>query len=962
MAWFVGRKRELAELSGAVDALARGEGALILVGGEPGIGKTRLAERVAELAATRGVAAAWGRCVELEGTPPYWPWVQVLRSVATLDPAALELRDTPEAAAAMARLLPELRRGTAQRARPPSGADDRFVLFEAVAQVLRAATSSAGLVAVLDDLQWADADSLALLRHLSRELHHLKLLVIATYRDVDVGRRGALAAILPELAGERGSRSLRLEGLEQVDVAEYLARVRSGQRDPALARAVHDRAGGNPFYIAEVCRLLSDNPEIPLGTLTLGIRQVVGRRLDELSDASQRMLGAAAVLGREFDVALLAELLHTAPRALLPSLDEAEAAAVLVRRGSPRTFAFAHDLVRECLYDDLPTRTRLRLHREIAEILERPDHAGSLSELAHHWYEAGGEASWEEAVEYAARAAASAMEQSAYEDAARLLRMAVDSLPANVADPLRRWTLLHELSIAEYRAGMIRDSLRSCGAAAALANELRRGDLEARSVLVIQDVADASVHPTLQSLCESALASLGDGQPALRAQLLAQLARILDTIGRPERNDALSREAIDLAERSADAEALVAAIYGRHTVASLPEGIEERLSLGARLIAIARDGGPLAHAAWGHLWRIDADFQTGDLAAVANELADLEVVVERLRQPLFRWHLLRTRAALAQATGRFDEALRLNDEALAAWGPSQHAMSDVFHRWIEGTVGVEIGRTELIERATPVGDLVQAPMRPSFASIGSRMELALGHEDRARELLDDAVRWVFTSAPGRQTLLVTALLAEVAASVGTPEQQQRLRDALAPHRRLFIASGAGAVACFGSVARVIGTLEVALGRWDEAAAALEEAITANERAGATPYAAHAQLQLGRVRLRQRRAADAEALLRLAARTALRLKMQPLQGTAERLLKEVRRDLPRLSGREAEIAALVARGLSNRSIAESMHLSVRTVENHVQRILDKLGFTSRVQIAAWAVANGMVSRQDIATAP
>lgn len=242
------------------------------------------------------------------------------------------------------------------------------------------------------------------------------------------------------------------------------------------------------------------------------------------------------------------------------------------------------------------------------------------------------------------------------------------------------------------------------------------------------------------------------------------------------------------------------------------------------------------------------------------------------------------------------------------------------------------------------------------------MQLALGREEVALELLDGALRWLFTSAAGRQSMLVTALVAEVAVSVGTAEQHRRLHDALAAHPRLFIASGAGAVACFGSVARVIGVLDSALGRWDEAGTALEEAIATNDGAGATPYAAHAQLQLGRVRARQRRTADAIALIRRAGRTAMRLRMQPLQTSAERLLKELESRLPRLSEREMDIASLVARGHSNRAIAESIHLSVRTVENHVQRILDKLGFSSRTQIAAWAVANGLIPREDIATAP
>ena len=954
MSPFVGRRRELAELRSAVDALGAGHGRLLLIGGEPGIGKTRLAEQALEQASSRGIPVLWGRCVELEGVPPYWTWVQVLRALLALDGEAFPPAGSPERAA-IARLLPEAG-PVAQPSHRDEGAGQRFLLFEAVAQVLRSASAGRPLAIALDDLQWADAGSLALLRRVAGEIHTWNLLVIGTFRDVQLRRLGPLAAVLPELAREPGTARLRLRGLEEADVVEYLAA--EGESDPGLARAVHQQAGGNPFYVGEIQRLLRLEGRKGGGSLPEGIREVVGRRLDHLSEDCRRALEAASVLGREFDVDLVAALRQMPATELLPLIDEAEGAALLVRRGSPRTYAFAHDLVRECLYQDLPTRTRLLLHHGVAEILERSEPPGSLSELAYHWYEAGGEASWEKAAGYAARAAAGAMEQLAYEEAARLLRMALESLPLKTADPQRRWQLLHDLSVAQYRAGRIRDSLASCVEAARVASELRRGDLEARSVLVVQDVADAAVHPTLQGLCESALVSVGAGYQALRGQLLAQLVRILDTAGRPERNDELSREAVELAQLSRDPEALVAAIYARHTVASRPEGIEERRSLATSLLEISAGGAPLSHAAWGHLWRIDAAFQSGDLAAIPAEIADLEVIVARLRQPLFRWQLLRTQAALAQAAGGFEEALRFNDETLDAWGPAEHRMTGIFHRWFEGAIGIELGRPDLVERARDLHEEVPPPMRQSFAILSARTALALGQDDPALELLEQSVAWLAASPPGRQTLLVAALIAEVACVAGTPAQQLQLRDLLEPHRKLFIASGAGAVSCYGSVARVLGTLDAALGRLDEAGIELEEAIAANQAAGAVPYRAHAQLQLARVRARQRHSGAAVELAREAQRTAARLAMRPLQANASKLLDELQRNLPRLSARESEVAAMIARGLGNRAIAESLHLSVRTVENHVQRVLDKLGFSSRSQIAAWAVANGLVSANEI----
>jgi DNA-binding CsgD family transcriptional regulator/tetratricopeptide (TPR) repeat protein len=960
MAQFVGRRPEVAEIRAAIDEAVAGQGGLVLITGEAGIGKTRLAQEACERAIAAGASVVWGRCLELEGTPAYWPWIQVLRgTVQDVDRASLA-RELGEVAGEISRVVPEFGSGRPLDRYSPLEDGDRFRLFDAVARLLQWVTATRSLVIVLDDLQWCDAPSLALIRHLSRDLHDSSVLVIASYRDGEIGRRHPLAAMLPELSRERGARRLRLKGLGVGEVSHYLLTACNAAVDASVAAAIHEQTGGNPFFVAELGRLLLEEGELRRGALPHGVREVIGRRLDLLSDECNRLLAAASVLGRDFELEVLCETAHLPVSMVLELMDEAERAALVVpRRESPGRYSFVHDLVRETVYQELSTPIRVQLHHGAAESLERRTDGGRLPALAHHWFEAAPDGSWEKAVLFASRAADQAMEQLAYEEAARLRQMALDALSDRPRHELRRWELLVQLADARYRSGDLALSVRSCLAAAQIGRELRRPDLQARAALVVQNVADAELQLSLEQLCEDALEAVGDRDDALRARLLAHLASVLDTAGRPERNDALSREAVDLAERSQDAEALVSAIYARHTTTTGPEGVEERLALGTRLLEIAGRSTRTAHAAWGRLWRIDALFQQGELASVSDELAELEGVVDRLGQPLFRWQLLRTRAALAYATGRFPEAQRLTEQARGAGRADQHRMTEILYRTVMAEIALAVGSSVPMHEAIPALEAVPPALRPGFLAVVMRLEVALGREESARVRFEELINVSPRLTPARASLMITASLAEAAVVLGSSEETAAaLYQALAPYRRSFVTMGAGATVCLGSAARFQGMLAASLQRWEDAERDLEEAVRQNTQAGALPFAAYAEIALAEVLARWREKRHALERARSAGRTAARLGMRPLEERAGRLVAELRRASPRLSPRETEVAAMVARGLSNRAIGESLHLSERTAENHVKHILDKLGFTSRTQIAAWAVAEGLLARREI----
>jgi DNA-binding SARP family transcriptional activator len=403
---FVGRDTELASLSGALDDVLAGCGRLIVVGGEPGIGKSRLAEEVANLATDRGGKVFWGRCWEAGGAPPYWPWVQAIRSYvrevdvqrlrAELGAGAAEIADLIDDIRAR---LPDL--GPSQAIDDPQMA--RFHLFDSITTFLARASRHQPLVIVIDDLHWADEGSLRLLEFAARELSGSHLLLIGTYRDVELSRRHPLSQTLAELNRERLFERIMLRGLNREHVCRFIETA-CGTSPPAeLVDAVHRQTEGNPFFVTETVRLLSQEGELSPERLEThegwsiripeGVREVIGRRLDRLSDRCNQTLAVASVIGREFSLDQLSRLVEDSSEdLLLDLLEEAQSARVIDElAGAPGHYEFTHTLIQETLAAELSLTRRVRLHARIAETLETlygesvDQHA---PELAHHFGEA----------------------------------------------------------------------------------------------------------------------------------------------------------------------------------------------------------------------------------------------------------------------------------------------------------------------------------------------------------------------------------------------------------------------------------------------------------------------------------------------------------------------------------------------------------------------------------------------
>jgi DNA-binding SARP family transcriptional activator len=438
---FVGREAELTGLLAGLDDALAGRGRLFLISGEPGIGKSRLADEVIREARARGARVLTGRCWEAGGAPAYWPWVQSLRAYVRESDREVLRGQLGAGAVELAQILPELRELLPGLPEPTSIDSEgaRFRLFDATAEFLRNASAHRPIVLVLDDLHAADGPSLVLLQFLARELGSAHLLVVGACRDVDPVPGEPLTAMLVDVAREPVSYRLSLSGLSAREVLEYVERTAPTIASPELSTALHEETEGNPLFVGETVRLLSlegIRPD-PDGNLRLDIphsvREVIGRRFTHLSEGCNRILVLASVLGREFALDALARMGGLSVDELLDQLDEALTARVVSDvPGEPGRLRFSHVLIRDTLYERLTAARRVQLHALAAGVLEdvygdsleghQEETPENVLALARHWSEAGAPT---RAIAYYRRGAELALRVFAYYEAEEALTRAV---------------------------------------------------------------------------------------------------------------------------------------------------------------------------------------------------------------------------------------------------------------------------------------------------------------------------------------------------------------------------------------------------------------------------------------------------------------------------------------------------------------------------------------------------------
>ncbi len=909
----IGRDAELDVLRGWLDDAVGARGRLVLVTGEAGIGKTRLAQELARHLATGTVA--WGHCVDTDGAPPFWPWRQVLR--------ALDAGEVPA--------------GNAETAQ------DRFRAVDALADAVLAQAAIRPLLVVLDDIHWCDASSLLVVRQVADRAAGAALLLLATLRDAEPG--GALAGTVPELLRAPNVEQLRLPGLAPADVHRQLDAL--GASGTAAAE-VHEATGGNPFFVREIARAAVNGTWTP-GETPPTVRDAVRARVDRLPVEARRLVQAGAVIGRRFPLAVAADMLATPVAGCLAVADTAVGSGLLGQAGAGE-LRFAHALTRDAVRASIPSAERVALHRAAAEALEAY-WAGELdehlAELAWHRIVLAPYGEGPAARRWALRAAAEAVRRLAFEEGARLYRAAL-AVPARWPDAVAPCRTLLELGRACSLAGDLDGAVAAAVAAADRARSASRPELLAEAALVVEPVPDPDITAVITGLCTEALGATGpDAGPGLRARLLALRSQLAFYAGDQELTRSAGLAALDGARTADDDRALVAALRARHDACPGPSGQAERLALAAEMLAVADRSGDAGTAMWGRLWRIDALVEDGAIISATDELAPLTAAVDRVGGPVSGWHRDRVTACIAAAQGRFATA-----QAVATRGyqrmrsiePSSATGAFLGTQWVlarhvgTSAVAVELART-----------WVDPP--PRFRTMGrvarAYLLLQAGCADEAAAQFQQAGpprawSWpVFFVAPGS----VQAVL--VAIGLDRPDALAAALADLEPFRGQHVV-GSGVSYC-GPAEVTIGLGALAQGRLDDAVADLETAVARCDRSGVPGYLAEASHHLARALAARARPQDRDRARQLAAESDRLIRALGMTAFVEASAALVRRLGPGdggLSAREAEVARLVAEGLTNRQIANRLVISERTAGNHVAHILTKLGFTSRSQIAAW----------------
>lgn len=832
---FAGRTKERELLLGAWRTAAAGGTRVVLVAGEPGIGKTRLVTEFAHTVLAGGGAVLAGRCDEHVGVP-YQPFAEALRFWLDAPGAGESLGSNGGELARLetlvARLRPDL--PTPLKATPEA---ERLALFDAVRAWLASVATSRSLLFVVDDAHWAEMDALLLLRHVVVTDPVPGLLVALTYRDTDLDRSHPLGGVVAELRRRSDVTRLQLEGLGTTEVSSLLARPDDelGTDSARLAHALRDETGGNPFFIGEVLRHLSETGALvhddgrwiersdDTPVLPEGIRDVVGRRLSLLPDTTQTVLRDAAVVGGRFALEVLATVAQVPEDAVVDALEPALHAHLLVEVDVGR-YQFAHALVRSTLHAELSTTRRARLHRAVAVALEQlhcDDTDAIVAELAYHWSEAGPGAAHSEALVYAQRAAELAFARPAPDEAARWCRHALELLDG--ADPVVEARLRYRLGAAEAMSstpGWQETLLRAAQAAEAVGDVA----LMARALMINQHLvfteraADAS--PEKVALLERALELVGEDR-GRRAKLLAALAGELAlTSGSTPRVLALFREVLDLAEALDDPlershlRQLTAGIWDPECQDRVYLEDRARQELDVLSVAGVRGLHEVAGNVWGYHFytslslgrpnRHDVIAEIERLCTIhPNPLAGDHLLLVRVTSGLIDGDLAAARMWTAELDRQFAAHGRAADAALYGGG----------------------ARVQTLRESHDLSSMVElAPLLPGFADEGARpgplgAVLACAHADAGQHdelcalIRERSANDFADIPPDRSWPTAAALWAEAVSRSRIVRACEAMYEHLAPAHDLHQVTGGWYL---GATSRYLAMLAAALGRHDEA--------------------------------------------------------------------------------------------------------------------------------------------------
>ena len=845
---FVARYADLEQLQTAwKETATSGKRSIMLIAGDPGIGKTRLAAELARRVHADGHVVLFGRCDE-EALVPYQPWVEALQ------PLGFE----------------ELQGFSGAERTAGDSEVERFHLFESVVSSVATASTAHPILLVLDDLHWADKPSLLLLRHLARSGHATRLLIVGTYRESDLVRTHPLSEVLGDLRRDRLFERVSLHGLDEAGVTELIAAW--AQHDPpaAFVRAVFNETEGNPFFVEEVLFHLAESGAIrqengvwvatvdpdQMG-IPEGVREVIGRRLSRLSDDANQALTVAAVIGREFDLDVLATIVERSADDLFETMEDAVRARIVTeaQHGLDR-YRFAHALIRETLYDELSSGRKLRLHRKVAAALEAKlgdDVESHLATLAYHLVEAAPGGDVDRAVDYARRAGARALETLAFEEAALNYRRALQAFEfRDTPDAVLHTDLLIELAEATRLSGDMPGG-RALNEEA-LTEARRSGDREclARAAIAIAGYQWEQNDALKFTALSDALAGLREGDSELRARVLARFA--LSGELHPSQRCELADMAIGMARRLDDQRLLLEVFQTVVPSIWSPATVDRRRDVVTEMRALMEATGAVQVALDIEVWDIVGHLEVGDIAGLDKAMANYLQLAEASRHPIFLYWAEIIRAMRLITRGEIEEGERT---ALAAYQFGERIGTPVALNFFGAQlypIRREQGR--LAEMEPLVQDLVDRyPGIPSWRCALANLYAEIGDRDQAAEHYNVIAAANFELPFDQAWIIGVALLADTAGFLGDVDGAAILHGMLSPYAD-HIVDVAGLLDAYGSVRRSLGVLTTVLGRFDEAEDHFERALVKNRELG-DRWFVHTEIDFARMLLTRAAPGDAE---------------------------------------------------------------------------------------------------------
>jgi class 3 adenylate cyclase/tetratricopeptide (TPR) repeat protein len=859
---YVGRVEERAGIEEALVLARDGARQVALLSGEPGIGKTRLASFAAHRAHAEGFAVCWGSCSE-ELAVPYEPWIDVCSQIVEHAPQELLERHCKRHGGELSRLVRTLGERVEELPSPQTSdpETERYLLFSAVAGLLEQVAQSVPVCVVLDDLHWADGQSVALLKHVVRTAEQEALQVIAIYRDSDLGKDHPLGAVLADLRSVDGAQRIALHGLGSDEVAQIMTSAAGHELDEdilQLAQEIATETGGNPFFVGEILRGLWESGALIFdedsgrwsversGPIALpeSVREVIERRVERLGKETVELLRLAAVIGRVFDVELLESMLEIDESQLLDQLEAAVAASLLAESDERvGQFRFAHALINQTLYDGLGATRRARLHQRVAQALE--DHYGEdpgdrLSELALHWRMAAVSVDKAKAAGYALRAGQRALESLAPAEAVKLFTDAVELI--GYVDGAERCEALIGLGEAQLQTGdgAYRETLLD---AARIASTMADAELAARAALA--NSRGNMVSSTFGDIDTERIAAIEraielDDPPnrARRARLLAIKALELEWDPDFGMRRSLAEEAISLARATEDKRTLAEVLRNVAEAIRVPDTLAWRIGLGQELVDCAAEVGDPALAISAHTFQFNTCIEWGDLERAKLALERVQLLVHELDQPTLNWFAMFNTAGwelmqgdLVAAERLFESALQIGQEAGQPDAVFVYAAAMQQARTYQGRAQEVIAMMEQSVSAYPA----IAAWRAGMAS----MLCYLDRGAEAAQILEQAASDRFEHiAPDSAMMTALALYAEAATLTGSSGPASILYGLIEPWADQVVWNG---VIGYGHARMWLGLLAACIGDHEQADEHLAFACDFQETHGLLLWAARAHL-------------------------------------------------------------------------------------------------------------------------